>query len=59
MFYSKFKVDGITKFVETNGFVFDNTFNESETTKDIYDYSVKPIIQEIFNNGCVTVFAYG
>lgn len=55
----KFKVDGITKYVENNAFTFDNTFNEKETNEDIYKYSIYPHIDFILNQGIVTCFAYG
>lgn len=32
----KFKVDGITKFIEDHEFKFDNSFSESETHEDVY-----------------------
>lgn len=35
----KFKVDGISKYVEDTNFTFDNTFNENENTEDLYKYS--------------------
>jgi kinesin family protein 2/24 len=59
VFYSKFKVDGITKYIETNGFVFDNTFNENESTDELFESSLQPILHEIFEEGFVTLFAYG
>lgn len=55
----KFKVDGITKYVENNAFTFDNTFNENESNEDIYRYSIYPHIEFIINKGIVTCFAYG
>ena len=55
----KFKVDGITKFVENHSFTFDNTFNENENTDEIYYFVLKPTIEFIFKNGVVTCFAYG
>jgi len=55
----KFKVDGITKYVENNGFTFDNTFNEKETNDDIYKYTIQPLVDFILNQGIVTCFAYG
>ncbi|EGR29403.1 kinesin motor domain protein [Ichthyophthirius multifiliis] len=55
----KYKVDGITKFVENHDFQFDNTFSEQESTDDIYKYSLQPIIDSIFKDGVVTCFAYG
>ena len=59
VFESKFKVDGITKYIEKHNFTFDNTFNENEDTKDVYDYSVKGAIEELFNTRMVTLIAYG
>lgn len=32
----KFKVDGITKFIQDHEFKFDNTFSEKETSEDVY-----------------------
>jgi len=55
----KFKVDGITKYVENNSFTFDNTFNENESNEDIYKYSIMPHVDFILNQGIVTCFAYG
>ncbi|RZK14097.1 MAG: hypothetical protein EOO43_16870, partial [Flavobacterium sp.] len=55
----KFKVDGITKYVENNNFTFDNTFNEGESNEDIYKYSIFPHVDFILNQGIVTCFAYG
>ena len=34
----KFKVDGITKFINNNDFNFDNTFGEYESSNDLYKY---------------------
>lgn len=56
---SKFKVDGITKFIEKTNFTFDNSFNENESTNDVYNYSVKGAIDELFNNRMITLVAYG
>lgn len=55
----KFKVDGITKFVDNSNFTFDNTFNENESNEDIYKYSIMPHVDFIMNQGIVTCFAYG
>ena len=43
----KVKVDGITKYVENHTLTFDNTFNENETTEDVYKYSIRPLIDFI------------
>lgn len=59
VFDCKFKVDGITKFVDTQAFKFDNAFNENESTETIYECTVRPVMEEIFNEGMVTLCAYG
>ncbi|KRX02258.1 P-loop containing nucleoside triphosphate hydrolase [Pseudocohnilembus persalinus] len=55
----KFKVDGITKYVENFDFTFDNTFGEKQDTESVYQYSLKPILNMLQNQGIVTCFAYG
>lgn len=55
----KFKVDGITKFIDNQEFTFDNTFSDDESTEDLYFFSVRPILDLVFNCGTITVFAYG
>lgn len=53
------KVDGITKYIDTIDFKFDNTFGDHEDTPVLYDNMVSPVIDSLFNKGVVTVFAYG
>ena len=55
----KIKIDGITKYLEDHEFYFDNTFNESETTEEIYDFTIGPMINLVLKKGIVTCFAYG
>ena len=55
----KIKIDGITKYLEDHHFYFDNTFSENESTQEIYDYTVGPMIEMVLNKGIVTCFAYG
>ena len=55
----KFKVDGITKYVEDHEFKFDNTFHETETSDDVYEYQMKHLLPGLFKGGVVTTFAYG
>jgi kinesin family protein 2/24 len=55
----KMKVDGITKYIDTTDFKFDNTFGDREETNILYDNMVSPVIESLFNKGVVTVFAYG
>jgi kinesin family protein 2/24 len=59
VFESKLKVDGITKYVDEHLFTFDNTFNENETTEDVYQFALEPSLDMLFNKGMVTIFAYG
>ncbi|OQS06292.1 kinesin [Thraustotheca clavata] len=56
----KLKVDGITKYLDSNAFVFDHSFDENTTNATVYKYTAQPLIQFIFNEGgLATVFAYG
>jgi kinesin family protein 2/24 len=55
----RYKVDGITKYIENSEFIFDNAFSHSESNDELYDYSMRPIMDLAFNQGIVTVFAYG
>lgn len=55
----KYKVDGISKYLDNNAFEFDHTFHEDESTDDIYVYSVQPLVDFVLNGGRATVFAYG
>merc|ERR1739838_27157 len=54
----KAKVD-MTKFIETHPFRFDYTFNESCPNETVYWYTAKPLVEQIFNGGMATCFAYG
>jgi kinesin family protein 2/24 len=56
---AKFKVDGITKYIENHNFRFDNSFSELEDTPDIYYNSLQPLMPSMFKHGIVTCFAYG
>ncbi len=55
----KFKVDGVSKTVENHGFAMDNTFGEDETTRSLYENSIQPQIDFLFDGGIVTCYAYG
>jgi kinesin family protein 2/24 len=56
---TKFKVDGITKYIQTSDFNFDNTYSEKESSHDLYKYQIKDLLPSVFKNGVVTLFAYG
>jgi len=45
----KYKVDGITKFVENQEFIFDNSFSHQESNDELYKYSIQPILDLVFN----------
>ena len=55
----RLKIDGYTKYIETNDFYFDNVFNENEDTNLLFDFSVKPSLDILLKGGVVTCFAYG
>ena len=55
----RFKVDGVTKYIDNNEFKFDNAFDEIQSNEELYFYQVKPILDLIFNQGIVTIVAYG
>lgn len=55
----KYKVDGITKFIENQKFEFDNSFNQDESNEELYRFTVEPILDLVFNTGTITIFAYG
>eukprot|EP01035_Chromulina_nebulosa_P020819 gene20819-26987_t len=54
----KIKVD-LTKIVETQGFIFDDSFDSDENNDVIYLRTVKPLVKNIFVGGKATCFAYG
>ena len=56
---TKFKVDGITKYLENHTFVFDNSFGDKEDNATVYQYSLKSLCPFILGGGTVTCFAYG
>lgn len=55
----KYKVDGITKFIENQTFQFDNAYSCTESTEELYEHSLRPILDNVFNTGTLTIFAYG
>lgn len=58
---AKFRVDGITKYLDHNAFCFDNAFDEDVSTEDVYRYSTLHLVDFICSGvgGRATVFAYG
>ncbi|CEG42895.1 kinesin-like protein [Plasmopara halstedii] len=56
----KLKVDGITKYLDSNAFNFDHTFDENATNQSVYMYTAQPLVRFVFHDGGhATVFAYG
>ena len=55
----KLRIDGYTKYIDTNNFYFDNVFNENEDTNLLFECSVKPSLDILLKGGVVTCFAYG
>lgn len=58
---AKLKVDGITKYLDNNSFRFDHSFDETETTQDVYKYTTMPLVDFVCagKGGRATCFAYG
>lgn len=55
----RYKVDGITKFIEKHDHRFDNVFSDMEDNQDMYQSCLQPMLEKLFNDGVVTIFAYG
>lgn len=55
----KFRVDGITKFIEDTDFKFDNVFSDQEGSDEVYKFQIKTLLPSLFKSGVVTCFAYG
>ncbi|KAH9129921.1 hypothetical protein LEN26_000206 [Aphanomyces euteiches] len=56
----KLKVDGITKYLDSNAFEFDHSFDENTSNETVYEFTAKPLIHFVFHEcGRATVFAYG
>ncbi|XP_042747927.1 kinesin-like protein KIF2C isoform X4 [Lagopus leucura] len=54
----KQKVD-LTKYLETQTFRFDFSFDESASNEMVYRFTARPLVQTIFEGGKATCFAYG
>ncbi|XP_068809017.1 kinesin-like protein KIF2C [Struthio camelus] len=54
----KLKVD-LTKYLETQAFRFDFSFDESSSNEMVYRFTARPLVQTIFEGGKATCFAYG
>ncbi len=55
----KLRVDGITKYIESAEFKFDNSYSETESGDAVYEFQLKPLLPNLFKGGVVTCFAYG
>eukprot|EP00916_Digyalum_oweni_P021580 GHVL01035825.1.p1 GENE.GHVL01035825.1~~GHVL01035825.1.p1 ORF type:complete len:604 (+),score=122.79 GHVL01035825.1:57-1868(+) len=55
----KFKVDGITKFLDNQSFRFDQVYSEKSDTSAIYVSACRPLVTHTLNGGLSTIFAYG
>ncbi|KAM6415000.1 kinesin-like protein KIF2C [Rhynochetos jubatus] len=54
----KQKVD-LTKYLETQAFRFDFSFDESSSNEVVYRFTARPLVETIFEGGKATCFAYG
>ena len=55
----KIKIDGYTKYIDTNEFKFDSAFNENDNTMLLYNCTIQPSLDILLRGGVVTCFAYG
>lgn len=55
----KYKVDGITKFIENHDHRFDNVYGDNDDNSGIYKSMLRPMLDKLFDDGVVTIFAYG
>eukprot|EP00612_Vaucheria_litorea_P000980 CAMPEP_0171460904 /NCGR_PEP_ID=MMETSP0945-20130129/5584_1 /TAXON_ID=109269 /ORGANISM="Vaucheria litorea, Strain CCMP2940" /LENGTH=599 /DNA_ID=CAMNT_0011987181 /DNA_START=196 /DNA_END=1995 /DNA_ORIENTATION=- len=55
----KTRVDGLSKYLDNGEFQFDHTFNDMDTTEDIYLSTCRNLIPFVMEGGRATVFAYG
>jgi len=58
---AKLRVDGITKYLDHNSFTFDHSFDETESTENVYKHTTMPLLDFCVcgNGGRATVFAFG
>ncbi|XP_068879388.1 kinesin-like protein KIF2C isoform X4 [Aphelocoma coerulescens] len=54
----KQKVD-LTKYLETQTFRFDYSFDETSSNEMVYRFTARPLVETIFEGGKATCFAYG
>ncbi|XP_010080951.1 PREDICTED: kinesin-like protein KIF2C isoform X2 [Pterocles gutturalis] len=54
----KQKVD-LTKYLETQAFRFDFSFDEFSSNEMVYRFTARPLVETIFEGGKATCFAYG
>ena len=56
----KFKVCGISKYVQAHEFNFDQSFGPDEDSEEVYAYTTQPLVDYVVNDGgLATCFAYG
>lgn len=57
---AKYKVDGITKYLDHASFQFDYAFDETSDTSDVYHCTAMPLLQfACQQGGRATIFCYG
>jgi hypothetical protein len=54
----KQKVD-LTKYTHRHEFKYDNAFGDDSNTQDIYDSSIRELVDNIFDGGTSTTFCFG
>lgn len=57
--HCKYKVDGITKYLDNVSFEIDHAFDENCSNETVYKHTAKHLVQQTVNGGRATCFAYG
>jgi len=54
----KLRVD-MSKYTQIHRFCFDDAYGEDDTNLEIYERSVRPLVETVFQRGMASCFAYG
>lgn len=57
--HCKYKVDGITKYLDTTKFAVDHAFGEDASNADVYQHTARELVEFALSGGRATCFAYG
>lgn len=58
VFEDKVKVD-LTKYIHQHNFGYNETFGSDDSTSDLFDGSVRDLVENVFEGGTSTAFCFG